>query len=307
MSHAASSSSKRGALASRLVVAVIAMTGFLALAWADAVGVGGMPPMSWLLPVVVMAAAGCGLEGVRLAAARGIGLDGRLVPLAATAIAASPALAAWISAADTGPLATLGWATAACGLVVVAAFTIEVARYASGGRGLERVAGNVAAAVAIGLPLAFMVALRLLAIGGTRTTTPLNALVPIVSLIAVVKTGDVAAYIVGSLVGRHRMAPVLSPGKTWEGAAGSIAASVAVAWLVIDRGGFPAAPLGGWPVYGVLVGVAGMLGDLSESLVKRECGAKDSGRTLGGMGGFLDFVDSLLLAAPVAWMLWAAG
>ena len=82
---------------------------------------------------------------------------------------------------------------------------------------------------------------------------------------------------------------------------------MAVAWLVIGRGGFPSAPLGGWAVYGLLVGLAGMLGDLSESLVKRECGAKDSGQSLGGMGGFLDFVDSLLLAAPVAWMLWAAG
>jgi phosphatidate cytidylyltransferase len=244
---------------------------------------------------------------VRLAATRGLRLDGRVVSVGATAIAAAPALAAWIPAADAAPLATLGWAAAACGLVIVVVFAIEVSRYTPGDGGLERAAGHIAAVVAIGLPLAFMVGLRLLAAGSTRTLTPLCGLVPIVSLIAVVKTGDVAAYVVGTLAGRHRMAPQLSPGKTWEGAAGSIAASVAVAWLVIGRGGFPWAPFGGWAVYGLLVGLAGMLGDLSESLVKRECGAKDSGRSLGGMGGFLDFVDSLLLAAPVAWMLWAAG
>ena len=307
MSHAAASSSKRRGLASRLVVAAIALTGFTTLAWADVVGVGGTPPMSWLIPVVVAAAGGCGLEAVRLAATRGLRLDGRVVSLGAIAIAAAPALAAWIPAADAAPLTTLGWAAAACGLVIVVVFAVEVARYAPGDGGLERVAGHVAAVVAIGLPLSFMVGLRLLAAGSTRTLAPLSGLVPIVSLIAVVKAGDVAAYIVGTLVGRHRMAPQLSPGKTWEGAAGSIAASVAVAWLVIGRGGFPWAPFGGWAIYGLLVGLAGMLGDLSESLVKRECGAKDSGRSLGGMGGFLDFVDSLLLAAPVAWMLWAAG
>jgi phosphatidate cytidylyltransferase len=60
-------------------------------------------------------------------------------------------------------------------------------------------------------------------------------------------------------------------------------------------------------VYGPLVGLAGMAGDLAESLVKRECGAKDSGRSLGGLGGVLDLVDSLLFAAPVAWLLWVAG
>jgi len=105
------------------------------------------------------------------------------------------------------------------------------------------------------------------------------------------------------------MAPVLSPGKTWEGAAASIAASVAVAWLVIEQAGgdLAARPLGGWFVYGVLVGIAGMLGDLAESLVKRDLAAKDSGSILGGMGGFLDLVDSLLLAGPVAWLLWALG
>jgi phosphatidate cytidylyltransferase len=60
-------------------------------------------------------------------------------------------------------------------------------------------------------------------------------------------------------------------------------------------------------VFGAVVGGAAIAGDLAESLVKRECGAKDSGRSLGGMGGFLDLADSLLFAAPAAWLLWVAG
>ena len=101
MSRAAASSSKRRGLTSRLVVAAIALTGFAALAWADVIGVGGMPPMSWLLPVAVAAAGGCGLEAVRLAATRGLRLDGRVVSFGAIAIAAAPALAAWIPAASS--------------------------------------------------------------------------------------------------------------------------------------------------------------------------------------------------------------
>ncbi|MDA1039733.1 MAG: phosphatidate cytidylyltransferase, partial [Planctomycetota bacterium] len=69
----------------------------------------------------------------------------------------------------------------------------------------------------------------------------------------------------------------------------------------------PAQPWGGWLAFGLLVGGAGMLGDLAESLIKREAGAKDSGHSLGGLGGVLDLVDSLLFAAPVAWALWSAG
>jgi phosphatidate cytidylyltransferase len=88
---------------------------------------------------------------------------------------------------------------------------------------------------------------------------------------------------------------------------------VAVAWFVIDwlprawLGGGAGTPWGGWPVYGLVVGTAGMVGDLAESFVKRELGTKDSGRLLGGLGGVLDLVDALLVAAPVAWLLWALG
>jgi phosphatidate cytidylyltransferase len=123
-----------------------------------------------------------------------------------------------------------------------------------------------------------------------------------------VKASDIAAYAVGSLVGRHRMAPVVSPGKTWEGAAAALMAAVAVAWLVCEQAsGTGPKPAGGFAVFGLTVGIAGIAGDLSESLVKRDLHAKDSGVALGGMGGFLDLVDSLLLAAPVAWVLWTLG
>ena len=69
----------------------------------------------------------------------------------------------------------------------------------------------------------------------------------------------------------------------------------------------PHQPLGGWLVFGLTVGLAGMLGDLAESLIKRETGLKDSGKTLAGLGGVLDLMDSLLFATPVAWSLWVAG
>ena len=134
-------------------------------------------------------------------------------------------------------------------------------------------------------------------------------MVPLVSLVAVAKAGDIAAYLGGSLLGRHRMAPTLSPGKTWEGAVASLAGSVAAAWILLELAAthLPVGPWGGWLVFGLLVGLAAMAGDLAESLLKRECGVKDSGRSLGGLGGFLDLVDSLLFAAPVAWLLWVAG
>jgi phosphatidate cytidylyltransferase len=303
----ASSSTSRSKLVSRLIAGIGVLASFAALTWADATGFGGASPMAWLLPVVLVVAAGGGREAVRLAAAAGIPLAPWLVPVGAAAIAAAPALAR-LPAGPADRFAILGPAAVACMGVIAAAFASGVARYTVGGREVVRAAGSIAAAVAIGLPFAFMVSLRLLPSESTAAG-PFAGLVPLISLIAVVKAGDIAAYAIGSLVGRHRMAPLLSPGKTWEGAAASIAASVAMAWLVIEQGGgdLTARPLGGWLIYGLLVGMAGMMGDLAESLVKRDLAAKDSGSILGGMGGFLDLADSLLLAGPVAWLLWALG
>jgi phosphatidate cytidylyltransferase len=136
------------------------------------------------------------------------------------------------------------------------------------------------------------------------------------SMIIIVKLGDTGAYTVGRLCGRHKMAPRLSPGKTLEGAAGAILFSCAGAWLCFHVLGLtsispywkstPNIPAGWW-IYGLCLGVAGMFGDLAESLIKRDVGQKDSSTWMPGFGGILDILDSLLLAAPVAWFCWALG
>jgi len=304
--HATARRAARGAFGSRAAVAVVVVAAFAALAWADATALWGARPAWWLLPVAFLLAAIGARELVALLAASGRPVAEPLVVAGTLGIVM--AAAAGSGAAAASP-AKLGWVAAACMAAVAACFVEGIARYRPGAGVLARAAAGAIAAVGLGLPLAFLVGLRLLDRHTPAGTLEPLGLLPLVSLVAVVKAGDVAAYVVGALVGRHRMAPLLSPGKTWEGAAASLAAAVAVAWIVLERLAWPTAarPWGGWLAYGLLVGGAGMLGDLAESLVKRDLGAKDSGKSLGGLGGVLDLVDALLLAAPVAWLLWVAG
>jgi phosphatidate cytidylyltransferase len=112
---------------------------------------------------------------------------------------------------------------------------------------------------------------------------------------------DVGGYAVGVLAGRHPMAPVISPSKTWEGLAGSVAACAVASVLVLTL------LLHGTWWQGIVLGVAAVaaatLGDLSESMIKRDLQIKDMGRVLPGHGGILDRIDSLLITAPVVWLL----
>jgi phosphatidate cytidylyltransferase len=114
---------------------------------------------------------------------------------------------------------------------------------------------------------------------------------------------DVFAYLVGSAIGRHRLAPHISPKKSWEGfIAGSVGTIVMwiAGWYIIQ----PAAlPLWWFVVTGVVAAVAALLGDLAESRLKREVGAKDSGTLLPGHGGFLDRFDSLIMVSVVAYYM----
>ena len=113
---------------------------------------------------------------------------------------------------------------------------------------------------------------------------------------------DTAAFFIGSRWGRHRMAPAISPKKSWEGAAAGLAAALAGS-LLIRWFAFPAADHVTVLVYGLLLGAAGQASDLAESLFKRAVGVKDSSRIIPGHGGVLDRIDGLLFACPVYWLL----
>jgi phosphatidate cytidylyltransferase len=188
--------------------------------------------------------------------------------------------------------------------------TIAMSRQEMSG-GYPAAAASAFAFVYIALPMGMLVQLRQQAAGA----------IYLLYLLLVVWAGDIFAYFVGRSLGRHRMAPRISPQKTWEGAAASLAASLVVGILLFDhapaissallRWGLIARRDGMfglekpelWPIIllTTALNVAAQLGDLVESLIKRGAGVKDSGTILPGHGGMLDRIDALLFAAPVLW------
>ncbi|MGD0251456.1 MAG: phosphatidate cytidylyltransferase [Verrucomicrobiota bacterium] len=122
--------------------------------------------------------------------------------------------------------------------------------------------------------------------------------------ILVTKFSDTGAYAVGSLIGRNKMIPRISPAKTWEGFGGAILVSTAASVAFVH---FFGAKMAGMNflhavILGIVLSIAAVIGDLIESLFKREAGVKDSGRLIPGIGGILDLLDSLLFNAPIMYL-----
>lgn len=207
----------------------------------------------------------------------------------------------WAKLAGVGkPLGLVAWVAVTGGLLV--------------GLWLVPPAGNAALAVAVPFwfgALLFVVAYPASAALGRSTAFALAAGVValgcawfalttlrpgvVLWLLAAVAAADTGAYFAGRRFGRHRLAPRVSPGKTWEGAAGGALAAVGCgvvgAWALAE-------PLAKWLALAAVVFAASVVGDLFESALKRARGVKDSGKLLPGHGGILDRVDSLLAAAP---------
>ncbi|HZD48206.1 MAG TPA: CDP-archaeol synthase [Silvibacterium sp.] len=170
------------------------------------------------------------------------------------------------------------------------------------------------------LPDAAFSVFGMIYVGVPLTTLPLlseqeNGPSLLLFLFFVVWAGDIAALYVGRAWGRRKLAPAISPGKTWEGSAASVAGSVLIALLLLELAGalsrgnfgklssllsYPGS-MGGWLALAVILNVAAQVGDLVESAIKRGAGMKDSGSILPGHGGVLDRIDALLVAAPVLW------
>jgi len=190
-------------------------------------------------------------------------------------------------------------------------FLTRAMRDADLSSGYPAAAASVFAFTYIALPMGMLVQLRQQWAGAFY----------LLYLLLVVWAGDIFAYFVGKSIGRHLMAPRISPKKTWEGAVASVVASVAVGWLLfhyalpISSGllragliqqrdglfGLEQPAMGPIIFLTIVINLAAQLGDLVESLIKRGAGVKDSGTILPGHGGMLDRIDALLFAAPVLW------
>lgn len=122
--------------------------------------------------------------------------------------------------------------------------------------------------------------------------------------VLITKFSDTGAYAVGSLIGRHKMIPRISPGKTWEGFAGAIAASTLASLLFVHylQGHMRGMTWYHAVILGIILSIGAVVGDLIESIFKREAGVKDSGRFFPGIGGILDLLDSLLFNAPIMYL-----
>ena len=182
----------------------------------------------------------------------------------------------------------IGWAVGGLLTTFVLAFVLKAISEARAASTIA-ISGTVMGAVWVGGGLAFLVLVRELDHGRLAGITILLA----------VWAGDTFAYFGGRLIGRHKMAPTTSPGKTWEGLVVGTAATIFVAFVALYHQHFLS--IGHSIVLGVVIALAAPLGDLFESLLKRDMDVKDTGRLLGGHGGMLDRIDALLFAAPAAY------
>ncbi len=126
---------------------------------------------------------------------------------------------------------------------------------------------------------------------------PAHNRILLVYLLAVTKFSDVGAYVIGSLIGKHKMIPRISPGKTWEGFAGAILTSLVISMVMSHFTGVLS--FNSSILLGILLPLISVVGDLAESVIKRDASIKDSGHTIPGIGGALDLIDSILFTAPV--------
>jgi phosphatidate cytidylyltransferase len=285
----------------RLLMSVVFIAGLVGLIWLDA---QTATPGSWLMPLALAVSVLACEEMLHLLAARDLRPAPWVCYLGCLSIVASNYASIWAA----GPLTRLEWPLTVFALSLLAAFFAEMRRYERPGQTMERLGVAVLTLGYVGVLLSFVVQTRLLGPNGAY------GIAALASLVIVVKMCDIGAYTVGRLVGRTKLAPTLSPGKTIEGCAGGIAFALFGAWVwqsmllpalvTVTPDTSSAPPTWGWIAFGLLVGLAGMLGDLAESLIKRDVGRKDSSSWMPGFGGVLDVIDSILIAAPVAYLCW---
>jgi phosphatidate cytidylyltransferase len=255
------------AFVSRLVVAAILLPVVLGIVWLGGWWLFGLVVVGGLLALHELYAMARGLHPIVLA-----GYTGLVLTLLGAQLGGPP----WLLAGTLGTL-----------VVALLVFFVSSARQ----NAVAGFAVTLLGVVWVGGGLAFFMLVRDVQDDGRLL---------VFTILLTVFADDTAAFFVGRAIGRHRLAPAISPGKSWEGFVGGTCAAVAVAFFALYEQNV--VTTGESLVLGLVIGLAATMGDLFESAVKRDLGVKDSGSLLAGHGGVLDRVDSLLWAGPAAYV-----
>ncbi|PQO41566.1 phosphatidate cytidylyltransferase [Blastopirellula marina] len=294
----------------RLIGAAAIIIPVVTLCWLDFSWNFGRPGI-WLLPLAVAIAIAASEEVLWLLRAKQLRPAGWACHVGTLLVLGTAGLSIWwpldASAFSEDPSKWILFALAA-GMVV--SLISEMRRYEKPGWAIVHVGLTIFTIAYIGGLMSFVIRLRL--VHSELPDGNAWGMIALLSMIVATKTSDAGAYFTGRLFGRTKLAPNLSPGKTVEGAIGGLVAAVFGAWVVfavVAPQLTTSEPPAFWRLclYAVCVAIAGMIGDLAESLFKRDMESKDSSTWLIGLGGVLDVLDSMLLAAPMALFFWEIG
>ena len=195
----------------------------------------------------------------------------------------------------------LAWPFLCFAAVLMVIFVVQSLQFEKPGQTMAKIAGTVLAVGYVGLLGSFTIQMRWF-------DGPHQGIIALVYLIATAKGADTGAYALGRIAGRHKLWPSLSPKKTVEGAVGGLILSVTFALVVAAIARYLVKiPTFDWPQaagFGLVVGAVAQLGDLMESMIKRDCERKDASAAVPGFGGVLDVLDFADLPGPVAYGLW---
>jgi phosphatidate cytidylyltransferase len=253
--------------------------------WPAMMDIRGLPLAAVIVVLCVMALR----ELKRITSAAGAGLLGVSAHLGTLLVATQPI---WHKCVPLNfvLMMTVGDVWCMIGLIVAGVFLEQMIRHRLDAA-VARVGATLLAVAYLGVGTAIVLAIRV------------DKGVPaLILFLAAVKCADIGAYFTGSAIGRHKLIAWLSPGKSWEGLFGGLAAAAGVSMLVVWLFGMRMS-LAWAAIFGCVVGAIGQFADLCESLLKRSASIKDSGALVPEFGGVLDVLDSPLLAAPSAYVM----
>jgi phosphatidate cytidylyltransferase len=282
----------------RLAISAVLIPALFAIFWLDH---HAGPAAPWLFAFCLLLGIRSAWELTDLLSTRAMKPSFAIAAAGVVAVIAATWSIRWLASSSVTPVVVSLLAFVAATYICLVAAGL---RFHEPGHTMETLGAEIFIVLYCGLLLALTAQLRWLGQGAWGYAA-------LGSVIVAVKSGDIGGYTLGRLFGKRKMAPRLSPGKTWAGFVGALLGAALGAWLWVTFATPQLMPAGvrtansiNVLAFGLVMGFVGLVGDLAESLIKRDVGRKDAAALFPGFGGLLDLLDSVLFAGPIAWAWW---